>query len=596
MASGSLREVARLGAPLLRRHRRWLPLTIGLGVAASLVEGIGITLFIPLLDPVVGGRDLGEGVIQRALASVFGDLPQDARITAVCLSILGAVLLRAALSFASAAIWARLYTALSHGLRTRAHDQLLRARYGWLVRTDEGRLLNALSNETWNATDAVTTLVRMAVTASMIAVYVVLLALLSWRLTILVSVAVVAISLVVRSVTRRVTTMSVRLTAANTTLADRMLDSCERSKVIRIFGREDHERRRFDAASRRVSGLLRDLELVKSGTGPLYDVLAAAVLVGVLFVSLRSNPGRIGELVVFALILYRLQPRVRQLDAQRVTVLSLVGGVRETAWLLDGGPDRAVVDGRLDASELRPALDVDSVTFAYDGVTTPVLHDVTFRIRAGETTAIVGPSGSGKSTLVDLLLRLHDPMSGRIALDGVPLPDLTLASLRERIAVVSQDAQLFNVSVRENIAYARDGLDDGAVGEAARIAQAHQFIAALPDGFDTIVGGDGVRLSGGQRQRLALARAIARRADILVLDEATNALDSITETAVIDALAAVPWTVTTVIVAHRLSTIRRADHVVVLEGGRVVEQGPPEALLADEGLFAMLSELQAVRA
>ncbi|MEN3271418.1 MAG: ATP-binding cassette, subfamily bacterial MsbA, partial [Actinomycetota bacterium] len=222
-APSTVREVARLGLPLMRRYRRLLPAILALGIGTSIAEGIGISLFIPLLDTVVDRNQVGHGALPQLFASLLDGLSHDTRLTIVCAALLASVVLRAALGYTNNALWAHLYAHISHDLRTRVHGRLLDARYGWLVRHDEGRLLNALSNETWNATDAIRTLTRMAITSSMIVVYVVLLTLLSWQRTILVGLALVLISAAVRRITRRVAAMSVEVTKANGVLAGRML-------------------------------------------------------------------------------------------------------------------------------------------------------------------------------------------------------------------------------------------------------------------------------------------------------------------------------------------------------------------------------------
>lgn len=222
----------------------------------------------------------------------------------------------------------------------------------------------------------------------------------------------------------------------------------------------------------------------------------------------------------------------------------------------------------------------------------PALHDFDLAIRPGETVALVGPSGAGKSTVLALLLRFYDPQRGHVTLDGIDLRRLALRDLRGAIALVPQDVAIFAGSVADNIRFGRQEASDEAVREAARAAEAHEFIEALPQGYATELGERGVRLSGGQRQRIAIARAILRDAPILLLDEATSALDAQSEAAIQQALARLETGRTTLVIAHRLATVQRADRIVVMDGGRIVAQGTHASLLAEGGLYAELARLQ----
>jgi subfamily B ATP-binding cassette protein MsbA len=233
----------------------------------------------------------------------------------------------------------------------------------------------------------------------------------------------------------------------------------------------------------------------------------------------------------------------------------------------------------------------EGVTFAY-GHGPPVLDDVTLTVRKGETLALVGPSGAGKSTLVDLLARFHDPTKGRVTLDGTDLRELELASLRGLFGFVPQETILFRDSVFANVAYGRDDAEPAAVEAAGRAANAHAFIARLPEGYRTVIGERGVTLSGGERQRLALARAVFKDPPILVLDEATSSLDSESEALVQEAFERLRAGRTAVVIAHRLSTVQRADRIVVLERGRIVEEGRHADLIERDGLYARLHALQ----
>ncbi|HQW65617.1 MAG TPA: ATP-binding cassette domain-containing protein, partial [Gemmatimonadales bacterium] len=222
----------------------------------------------------------------------------------------------------------------------------------------------------------------------------------------------------------------------------------------------------------------------------------------------------------------------------------------------------------------------------------PVLRDVSFRVAKGEVVALVGPSGAGKTTLLELVPRFHDPQGGGLRMDGVPLPQLTRASLRALIAVVSQDTVLLHDTVRANIAYGQPDASDQAIEAAARAANAHEFIVGLPDRYQTVLGERGTRLSGGQRQRIAIARALLRDAPILILDEATSALDTESERLVQEAIERLMGGRTVLVIAHRLATVRGADRIVVLDEGRVVESGPHAQLHAQGGLYRRLHDLQ----
>ncbi|MGL4621313.1 MAG: ABC transporter ATP-binding protein, partial [Chroococcidiopsis sp.] len=248
-------------------------------------------------------------------------------------------------------------------------------------------------------------------------------------------------------------------------------------------------------------------------------------------------------------------------------------------------------NGKLQFSKLQRAIEFVSVDFGYDKKHS-VLHNIKLTINRGEMTALVGSSGAGKTTLADLIPRFYDPTQGQIFIDGIDLQNYDIKSLRRKLAVVSQDTFIFNASVRDNIAYALEEVDEEAVWEAARLANALEFIQKLPEGFDTQLGERGVRLSGGQRQRLAIARALLRDPDILILDEATSALDSVSERLIQESLEKLSQGRTVIAIAHRLSTIVRADKVVVLEQGRILEQGTYQELLQQRGNLWKYHQMQ----
>jgi subfamily B ATP-binding cassette protein MsbA len=271
---------------------------------------------------------------------------------------------------------------------------------------------------------------------------------------------------------------------------------------------------------------------------------------------------------------------------------SLSPSVDEVLSFLNTEDKRATVSGSINHLGLDSDIVFDDVSFQYDSADEAALSDASFTIPAGKTTAFVGPSGGGKSTVMKLLLRFYDPTSGKIILDGHPLAEFNLEFWRSQIAVVSQDVYLFNASVRENIAYGRLGATEDEIVEAARKADAHDFIERMPNKYETVLGHRGMRLSGGQQQRISLARAIVRNPRILILDEATNALDSISEEWIQETLNKLREDRTVIMIAHRLSTIERADQIVVIEKGRIQEWGKLPDLVQAGGLFARLYHLQ----
>lgn len=580
---------------LLREHPALAGALVGVGVLASLAEGVGISLFIPLLqtlsgDPATQGPLGADGLVGQ-MTAVFDAVPRDRLPRVLAGLILASVATTVGLRYLYGALFGALTARTGHALRSRLFSQLLHVGYGYLERVELGRVMNTLGSETWRTVSALNAFVSLFIAACTAAVYAALLVLISWRLTALAVATLAVTSAVAWLVTRRARALGDEATEANAALSQRMTEGIWGMETIRLSGREAYEQGRFDGASSRVARVFFRLGLVSDLVGPVYEMSAAALLVGVLVWGVEG-PGDLPPLLVFIFVLYRLKPKVQGMDSLRLQLASLGAAVRDVHALLDPSDKPYTRSGAAPHAGIERSVRLDGVTFRYGPGEEPALDDVTLEFPAGRTTALVGPSGAGKSTLTKLLFRLYDPDDGAVTVDGRPLPSLDLATWRARAAFVSQDVYLFNGTVRENIAYGREGATDAEVRAAARAAHADRFIEALADGYDTELGERGVRLSGGQRQRVALARAVVRDPDLLLLDEATNALDARSERVVQDALETFSRGRTTVVVAHRFSTIEQADHVVVLDGGRVAEQGTLSELVARGGLFAELYRLQ----
>ena len=367
------------------------------------------------------------------------------------------------------------------------------------------------------------------------------------------------------------------------------------TRVIKAFALEEPMIGRMETAVRSVEKRANKMVQLEAATTPLMDTIAGLAIASIVVLSTVSifgnSAGTPGQLMSFVTAFLMAYEPAKRLSRMRVTIEAGMVGVRMMYDLLDRPRTLAEAPNAVDLPPGPGTIILDNVSFSYAGGHR-VLDGLSLSLPKGGTTALVGPSGSGKSTLLNLLLRLYDPDEGQILVDGVDLRQVRLAALRHKMSYVGQDTFLFSGTVRDNLRMVRPAAENDEIIEAARVAHADEFIQALPQGYDTPIGENGVFLSGGQRQRLAIARAVMRRPEILLLDEATSALDSHSEALVRDALKQVTQGVTTVVVAHRLSTVLRADLICYLENGKVVETGRFDELLAKGGKFSELYERQ----
>lgn len=368
-------------------------------------------------------------------------------------------------------------------------------------------------------------------------------------------------------------------------------------RVVKAFDMEAFETRKFTAAARDYFRRALRLASVSKLASPSSEVVAAVVGVGILYIGGRQVLGGIStlsadEFVTFLLVLFSMFSPIREMGKAYSRLQQGLAAAERVFEVIDRPPAITDSASAKPVGEFRERIEYRKVTFEYEpGI--PVLRDIDLALERGEVVALVGPSGAGKSTLADLLPRFYDPVKGAVLMDGTDLREVTLSSLRRMIGVVTQETILFNDSVARNIAYGLDDFERSAVEEAAHAANAHDFIMELVEGFDTLVGDRGVRLSGGQRQRLAIARAIMKNPPILILDEATSSLDTESEMLVQEALERLMRDRTTLVIAHRLSTVQRADRIVVLDNGIIEQTGKHEELMQDSGgLYRRLYSLQ----
>jgi subfamily B ATP-binding cassette protein MsbA len=413
---------------------------------------------------------------------------------------------------------------------------------------------------------------------------------LNWKLAIVAFVIVPLVLLPVLGVARRIRRRTVRMQEKLADLASILTETFQGVRVVKAFNMEPYEIERFERANHRLYRIglriVRQLNLVR----PAIELLGGITVAAVLIVGAGVFRSPIEEILAFIAAVVLLYDPIKKSAALHTKIQMSVAAAGRVFGIMDLTPS---VTEKPDAGVLPPIREriaYENVSFAYEDE--PVLRNVSIEIRRGEVVALVGRSGSGKTSLANLLLRFYDPTEGAITVDGTDLREVTLASLREQIGLVTQDVVLFNDTVAANIAYGRPDTPHEAIVEAARMANADRFVRALPAGYETVIGERGVKLSGGEKQRLAIARALLRNPPILVLDEATSALDTESERLVQQAIDRLMEQRTALVIAHRLSTIQHADRIVVLSEGRIVEQGTHPELVEAGGLYRRLYEMQ----
>jgi subfamily B ATP-binding cassette protein MsbA len=570
-----------------KKHKAIIFATIVLSLMAAVAEGFSIGLLIPFLqtfsDPA---SQFSTGVRWVDVHLLGVEASQFGRLVRICSLILVATWLRSLFGYFSQVYAVKSRAYLMQDFRMQVVDQLRSVSLNFFSTTRNGEVLNTITNELSRLTTALGVVFNVVTRGTMFLIYIAVMVWISWELSLLVLVVFGGLSLALTRLIRSVRTHGEEITRASGSFLSTITEFINGVRTVTLYNQQDAERGRLSDRVEDLAQTVIDTTKRSVMVQPISQATVGTLLILVVFFAVWHFvlPGKldIAFLLAFLFALFRLMPTVHQLNQQRGEWAANRAGLSNMYQLLRRDDKPYLSEGSRTTPPLESAIVFDQVDFSYEAGD-PVLRDINLRIEKGKTLALVGGSGAGKSTLVDLIPRLYDPDNGAIYYDGVDLRAFTLRSLRDRIAVVSQSTFIFNDTVRANIAYGSPEATDADIEEAARLANADEFIANMRHGFDTVLGDRGIRLSGGQRQRIAIARALLRNPELLILDEATSNLDSISEQLVQQSLERLMAGRTVIAIAHRLSTIENADWVAVLEGGEIVEQGPYNALLERRG-------------
>ena len=515
----------------------------------------------------------------------------------VLAAIIGVTGLRGLFLYLHQVTTARIVMRMTTDIQKAAFAHLINADYARLTRETTGQLVSRLTNDLAFIQQAaqISMIASVKDTFSVVALLVSMLYL-DWMLTLIVFAVYPVAVLPIASIGRRLKTVSRRTQVELGDTTSKLTEMLSGARLIKAFRLEGYAIERLNRNFEQVYELRMKTVRARGRMGPSLEALAGVAVAGVIafaYWRIASGLTTVGDFMGFITALLLAAQPIRSIGNVSATAQEGLAAVERVYELLDEKP--TIVD-RPDARPLAigtAAITFDNVGFAYATAAGQLaVKNFSLAVPGGKTAALVGRSGAGKSTIINLFARLFDVQSGAILIDGQDLRDVTLASLRETISIVSQEVTLFDDTIRANIALGRLGASDEAIVAAAKAAAAHEFILAQPSGYDTVIGDSGLRLSGGQRQRLALARAILKDAPILLLDEATSALDTESERLVQEALSRFTRNRTTLVIAHRLSTVQRADVICMMDEGRMAEVGTHAELVAREGAYARLCRSQ----
>lgn len=569
-----------------------LPLAINtlLLLLGTLSDALTIFLIAPVIDIMVNPDPSKMSGVTLKLMHALTGLGLPFSLTSVLAIFIGCNLIKALFQTVAWNMIFRTKYAVMRDLTVGTFEDFFNARWRFFTDNEQGTLLNTFMRELVNVGNAFTTIAHFLTTLLQLALYLIVPLYISWQVTTESMLAALALALPFLLLGRYSYTLGARNTTSGNRISAILQESLGLAKVILGYGNQGKSSHALGSAYDEFVRSCVKSETLNTATPLLYQPFGFLVVAFALLAA-RKMSVPLSETAVLFYALLKLVPVIASITEKKNALDSYLPSYEQLTRLREKARELRHRCGTRPFTGFTKEIRYETVSFSHPG-REPVLEGISLSIPKGTMAAFVGESGAGKSTLIDLLIGFHEPQSGRITFDGVPLADFDVLSYRRRLGYVSQESLLFNLSIRDNLLWAKEDATENELLHACRQANAEEFVLALAQGLDTVIGDRGVRLSGGQIQRLALARAILRRPDLLILDEATSSLDTESERLIQQAVENISKETTTLVIAHRLSTVVNADMIYVLKKGRIVEQGSYQDLLAGGGVFTRMAGLQ----
>jgi len=603
----------------VKPYWKYLGISVVCTIMFALLNGISVYLTIPLLDTlfqqnqkaatVATTTNPATSILPDWVLKIGNDISQEFNklilsgdkidaLIKICFVVFFAFFLKNIFGYLQAYFLAHVEQGSMKDLRDEAYKHLHKLPMSFFKKERVGNLISRITNDVNIVQTSISAaFLNMIREPLSIIVFLGIAISISWKLTLLALVILPVSMFIIAWIGLKLRKQSYFIQEKMADITSILQETISGVKIVKAFGMEKYENNKFMTETHNFFKLMLRIVRVRNASSPITEILSTGVGVVIIYFGgllvLKEQTLTASEFMGFLFAIFQMMPPIKELSGVNNRIQESSAAGDRIFEIIDTQPSIKNSDKAIEVPEFKNSLNLDHVSFHYEDSDELVLNDLNFSVNHGEIVALVGPSGGGKSTLVDLIPRFYDPTDGRILLDGIDIKEIKIENLREMMGIVTQETFLFNESIKNNIAYGLGEYPEEKIIEAAKTANAHNFIMEMPRGYNTVIGERGVKISGGQRQRLSIARALLKNPEIMIFDEATSALDNESELLVQEAIERLMVNRTTIVIAHRLSTIRNATRIIVLDKGRIIQKGTHDELILEEaGLYKKLYEMQ----